>query len=309
MGEIMDFRSNGRGGVPRQPESRQLAAIVAGDISRYSRLIEADEQGTHDRLRRIERELLQPSISAHQGELVKAKAGGFIAIFDSPVQAAQCGISIRQSMAERNTALPKHHRIEYRIGVNLGDVVTETNDLYGHGLEIASGLEAIAAPGQIYISGSIYEQIKHKLACAYECLGDRKLNCATDPVRVYQVLPDPDAIRSLGRRREKILISLLSLSLLIIATGAIWYFFGESHRQFAEKAVVSRFEERNGITSSDSAVVKEAAPSPQLRPAEELLKTATGVESSTSAQLSTSNSRQPPFSSIENFRTDVRIER
>src|SRR5215212_2912756 len=291
MGEIMDFRSNGRGGLPRQPESRHLAAIVAGDISRYSRLNQADERGTHDRLRRIEHELLQPSILAHHGELVKARGGGFIAIFDSPVQAAQCGISIRQSMAERNTMLPKHHRIEYRIGVNLGYVVTEPNDVYGDAIDIASGLEAIAAPGQIYISGGIYEQIKHKLVCAYECLGDRKLKSVTDPVRVYQVLPDPDAIRSVGRRREKILISLLSLSLLIIATGAIWYFFGQSHGQFAEKAVVPRLEEGHGITSSISAVVKEAAPSPQLRSAEQLLK-AHGVGSSTSPQLSASNSRQ-----------------
>jgi len=163
MGEILDFRSNGSGDPPRQSAPSRLAAIVAGNISGYSRLMQIDEEGTQDRVKRIERELIEPSILAHHGRLVKTTGDGFIAIFDSPVEAARCGIVVRQSMVERNALLPKHHRIEYRIGVNLGDVITEPNDVYGDGVNIASRLEAIAEPGQVYISGGIYEQIKHKL--------------------------------------------------------------------------------------------------------------------------------------------------
>jgi hypothetical protein len=137
-------------------------------------------------------------------------------------------------MVERNALLPKHHRIEYRIGVNLGDVITEPNGVYGDGVNIASRLEAIAEPGQVYISGGIYEQIKHKLVCGYESLGDRKVKNITDPLRVYRVLPDPDAFHGIRTRRENILIFILSLTLLVIASGAIWYLFGQPHRRVGE---------------------------------------------------------------------------
>src|SRR6267378_1128902 len=170
MAEIRDIKSGRSGEPPREPAPRRLAAIVAGDISGYSRLMQIDEEGTHGRVKRIERELIEPSILAHHGRLVKTAGDGFIAIFDSPVEAAQCGMAIRQGMVERNASLPKHHRIEYRIGVNLGDVATEPNDVYGEGINIASRLEAIAEPGHVYISGGIYEQIKHKLVCGYESL-------------------------------------------------------------------------------------------------------------------------------------------
>src|SRR5882724_7648940 len=170
MGEILDFRSNRSGDPPRQSAPRRLAAIVAGGISGYSRLMQVDEEGTHGRVKRIERGLIEPSILEHHGRLVKTTGDGFIAIFDSPVEAARCGLAIRQGMVERNASLPKHHWIEYRIGVNLGDVITEPNDVitepndvFGDGVNIASRLEAIAEPGQVCISGGIYEQIKHRL--------------------------------------------------------------------------------------------------------------------------------------------------
>jgi class 3 adenylate cyclase len=199
MGEIRDFRLNRSGNPPRQSAPRRLAAIVAGDISGYSRLVQIDEEGTHGRVKRIERELIGPSILEHHGRLVKTTGDRFIAIFDSPVAAARCGILIRQSMVERNASLPKHHWIEYRIGVNLGDVITEANDVYGDGVNIASCLAAIAGPDQVCISDGMYELIKHKLVCGYQSLGDRKVKNITDPVRVYRVLPDPDAFH---RTRE-----------------------------------------------------------------------------------------------------------
>ena len=225
MAEIRGIKSGRSGEPPREPAPRRLAAIVAGDISGYSRLMQIDEEGTHTRVKRIERDLIEPSIAEHHGRLVKTTGDGFIAIFDSPVEAVRCAIVIQQNMVGRNTSLPKHHWIEYRIGVNLGDVIIEADDVYGDGVNIASRLEGIADPGQVYISGGIYEQIKHKLVCGYELLGDRKVKNITDPVRVYRVLPDPAAFNRTRKRRENILISLLSLTLLALASGALWYLF------------------------------------------------------------------------------------
>ena len=223
MGEIRDFKTGKGGKQARESSPRRLAAIVAGDISGYSRLMEIDEEGTHGRVKRIERDLIEPSIAEHHGRLVKTTGDGFIAIFDSPVEAVRCSIVIQQNLVGRNAALAKHSWIEYRIGVNLGDVIVETDDVYGDGVNVASRLEGIAEPGQVFISGGIYEQIKHKLVCGYESLGDRKVKNITDPVRVYRVLPDPSAFNKARKRRENILIVLLSLAVLIIASGTLWY--------------------------------------------------------------------------------------
>src|SRR5216683_4527282 len=223
MGEIRDFKSGKSGKPVRESSPRRLAAIVAGDIAGYSRLMEIDEEGTHGRVKRIERSLIEPSITGHHGKLVKTTGDGFMAIFDSPVEAVRCSIVIQQNMVGRNASLPKHHWIEYRIGVNLGDVIIEATDVYGDGVNVASRLEGLAEPGQVYISGAIYEQIKNKLVCGYELLGDRKVKNIADPIRVYRVLPDPAAFNRTRKRRENILIFLLSLILLVIASGALWY--------------------------------------------------------------------------------------
>ena len=236
MAEIRDIKSGRTGEPPREPAPRRLAAIVAGDIAGYSRLMQIDEEGTHTRVKRIERDLIEPSIVEHHGKLVKTTGDGFIAIFDSPVEAVRCSIVIQQNLVGRNASLPKHHWIEYRIGVNLGDVIIEIDDVYGDGVNIATRLEGIADPGQVYISGGIYEQIKHKLVCGYESLGDRKVKNITDPVRVYRVLPDPGAIHQSRKRRENILISLLSLALLVIAGGTLWYMLLQQHGQVGDQA-------------------------------------------------------------------------
>src|SRR3954454_13943528 len=229
MAEIRDIKSGRSGDPPREPRPRRLAAIVAGDISGYSRLMQIDEEGTHSRVKRIERDLIEPSIAEHHGKLVKTTGDGFIAIFDSPVEAVRCSIVIQQNLVGRNASIPKHHCIEYRIGVNLGDVIIETDDVYGDGVNIASRLEGIADPGQVYISGGIYEQIKHKLVCGYESLGDRKVKNITDPVRVYRVLPDPAAFHKNRKRREGVLIFLLSLTVLTIAAGVLWLMLAQPY--------------------------------------------------------------------------------
>ncbi len=269
MAEIRDFKSSRSGEPPREPAPRRLAAIVAGDIAGYSRLMQIDEEGTHNRVKRIERDLIEPSIAEHHGKLVKTTGDGFIAIFDSPVEAVRCSIVIQQNLVGRNAALPKYHWIEYRIGVNLGDVIIEVDDVYGDGVNIASRLEGIADPGQVYISGGIYEQIKHKLVCGYESLGDRMVKNITDPVRVYRVLPDPAAFHRNRKRRENILIMLLSLTLLVIAGGVLWYLLLQPRGKVGDQAStpVSPPAAEQSKVPALPAPVKQAAPQPQPAPA------------------------------------------
>jgi len=255
MAEIRNIKTGKAGGEPpRESVPRRLAAIVAGDIVGYSRLMQMDEEGTHSRVKRIERDLIEPSIVEHHGRLVKTTGDGFLAIFDSPVEAVRCGIVIQQNMVGRNASLPKHHWIEFRIGVNLGDVIIEPDDVYGDGVNIATRLESIADPGQVYISGGIYEQIKHKLVCGYESLGDRKVKNITDPVRVYRVLPDAAAYGRTRKRRETILIFSLSLALLTIASGALWYMLWRPSFNIA------------GLTTTPASPT-QAAPDPSAAPA------------------------------------------
>ena len=281
MAEIRDFKSGRSGEPPREPAPRRLAAIVAGDITGYSRLMQIDEEGTHNRVKRIERDLIEPSIIENHGKLVKTTGDGFIAIFDSPVEAVRCSIVIQQNLVGRNASLPKHHWIEYRIGVNLGDVIIEAGDVYGDCVNIATRLEGIAYPGQVYISGGIYEQIKHKLVCGYESLGDRKVKNITDPVLVYRVLPDPGAIHQSRKRRENILISLLSLALLVIAGGTLWYMLLQQRSQVGDQA---------SAPASPPAESAKAPASPAPAPPPPETKQATAPPQSTPSATPT----QPP---------------
>jgi formylglycine-generating enzyme required for sulfatase activity/class 3 adenylate cyclase len=262
--KVRDINSGRTGNAPPRGQSpRRLAAIVAGDIVGYSRLMELDEEGTHERVKRIRRDLIEPSIAEHQGRLVKTTGDGFFAIFDSPVEAVRCGIVIQQNMLARNASLEKEQRIEFRIGVNLGDVIIEADDIYGDGVNVASRLESIAEPGEVYISGGIYEQIKHKLVCGYQSLGDRKVKNITDPVRVYRVLPDPAALNK-TRRRETILIFSLSAVLLLIASAALWSLLLQPYEAARQRALVPPAQQ----VPATSPVEKQAAqPSQSLPPA------------------------------------------
>ncbi len=244
---------------PRGLTPRRLAAIVAGDIAGYSRLMEFDEEGTHVRMKRIQRDLIEPSIAEHHGRLVKTTGDGFIAIFDSPLEAVRCGIVIQQNICGRNASLPKDHQIEYRVGINLGDVIIEDDDIYGDGVNVACRLEGIADPGEVYISGGIYEQIKNKLVCGYESLGDRKVKNITDPVRVYRVLPDPAAFNKARRRRETALIFLLSLILLTIAGGALWYWLPAPYGRGGGQASIPAAPAAPNALVSPSPAEKQAA--------------------------------------------------
>ena len=218
-GQVHPFRGGRNGSPPPEGLPRRLAAIVAGDIAGYSRLMGVDEEGTHARVKRHRRELIEPTISEHHGRLIKYTGDGFLAMFDSPVEAVRCAIVIQQSMVGRNASHPRAQQILYRIGVHLGDVIVEHDDIYGEGVNIAARLEGIANPGDLFVSGGVYEQIKNKLVCAYQALGDRQVKNITDPVSVYRVLPDPSALINARKGRRTVIFVALGV-LMIAALGS-----------------------------------------------------------------------------------------
>jgi len=221
-GQIHPIRGGKDGSPPPEGPVRRIAAILAADISGYSRLMQLDEEGTYARVMRQRRELIEPSITEHQGKLINYAGDGFLAMFDSPVEAVRCAIVIHQSMVARNASLPRQQWILYRIGVHLGDVIVEPDGVFGDGVNIAARLEGIATPGDLFISGGVYEQIKNKLVCAYQSLGDRQVKNITDPVTVYRVLPDPAALSQARRQRWPVgLLAVLVIGVIAILGG--WY--------------------------------------------------------------------------------------
>jgi formylglycine-generating enzyme required for sulfatase activity/class 3 adenylate cyclase len=199
---------------------RRLAAILAADIAGYSQMMGHDEEGTVRRLKHVRREIVDPTLEEHYGRLMKSTGDGFLAMFDSPLEAVRCAIVIQQSLAARNTDLPRDYWLQYRIGVNLGDVIVEPDDVFGDGVNIAARLEALATPGGVYISGGVYEQIKNKLVCGYQSLGDEKLKNITDPVRIYRVLPDPDSVtRATKKRQPFVVLAGIAAAFALVAAG------------------------------------------------------------------------------------------
>jgi formylglycine-generating enzyme required for sulfatase activity/class 3 adenylate cyclase len=270
-GEIHHIREGRDGSRPVDGSPRRLAAIVAADISGYSRLMAMDEEGTHARVKRHRRELIDPTIIEHHGRLVKSTGDGFLAMFDSPVEAVRCAIVIQQSMVGRNAALPREQWIQYRIGVNLGDVIVETDDIYGDGVNIAARLEGIADPGDLFISGGVYEQVKHKLVCGYQSLGDRQVKNITDPVRVYRVLPDPAAVVKARPMPGLALAVVLSACVVAsaLAATATWYFFvwQPKHLVAERSAAPPPAATKSPAPAAVPQVAPAAKPEPQPSPA------------------------------------------
>ncbi|HXY99520.1 MAG TPA: tetratricopeptide repeat protein [Stellaceae bacterium] len=168
---------------------RRLAAILAADIAGYSRLTAADEEGTLARLRALREELIDPGIGARQGRVVKTTGDGLLVEFASVVDAVRCAVGLQRALAERNAALPAEQRIDFRMGINLGDVVVEGEDILGDGVNIAARLEGMAEPGGICLSRAAYEQSRGKVAEHFTDLGERALKNIADPVHVYAVAP------------------------------------------------------------------------------------------------------------------------
>ena len=169
-------------------ESRKLAAILAADVVGFSRLTGADEDRTLARLRALRSDLIDPTIAVHNGRVVKRTGDGALVEFRSVVDAVRCAIEVQNSMIERNAGVPPERRIEFRIGIHLGDVVEESDgDIMGDGVNIAARLEGVAQPGAICISEDAYRQVKSRLDLAINDLGETKLKNIAEPVRIYQL--------------------------------------------------------------------------------------------------------------------------
>ena len=157
----------------RNRAERRLAAILAADVAGYSRLIGADEAGTLDRLKSMRAELLDPRIAEHRGRIVKTTGDGLLVEFASVVDALRCASEWQQSMAERNAGDPPAERIEFRIGINVGDVVVEDGDIFGDGVNVAARLEALAEPGGICVSARVQEDAAGRLDLVFDDLGEQ----------------------------------------------------------------------------------------------------------------------------------------
>jgi adenylate cyclase len=166
---------------------RRLVAILAADVAGYSRLMGADEEGTLARLKALRRELADPKIKEHRGRIVKTTGDGLLIEFASVVDAVRCAVEVQREMAERNADVPSDGRIEFRMGINLGDVMVEAHDIFGDGVNVAARLEALAEPGGIYVSRMVRDNVRDKLEFDFEDLGEHQVKNIARAVRVYRV--------------------------------------------------------------------------------------------------------------------------
>src|SRR5437016_4282046 len=166
---------------------RRLTAILAADVAGYSRLMGAAEEGTLAGLKAIRRELVDPRIVEHRGRIVKTTGDGLLVEFASVVDAVRCAVDVQREMAERNTGVPAETRIEFRVGINLGDIIIDDSDIYGDGVNVAARLEALAEPGGICVSRVVRDQVRDKLGFGFEDLGDLSVKNIARPVRVFRV--------------------------------------------------------------------------------------------------------------------------
>jgi TolB-like protein len=199
--------------VALEQVGRKLAAILAADIAGYSRLAGSDEERTLARLRALRSDLLDPTIAVHHGRVVKRTGDGILIEFRSIVDAVRCAVEVQSSMVQRNTGLPQDQRIEFRVGIHLGDVVVESDgDLMGDGVNIAARLEGIADPGSICLSEDAYRQVKGKIDLAVQDLGEQRLKNIAEPVRAYAV----SCVRAQTSAREASNAQVPRLSIVVL---------------------------------------------------------------------------------------------
>jgi adenylate cyclase len=192
-------------GLASERVERRLTAILAVDVAGYSRLMGADEEGTLARLKAHRRELVDPKIAEHRGRIVKTTGDGLLAEFASVVDAVRCAIEFQREMAGRNAGVSPDGRIEFRVGINLGDVISEEDDIFGDGVNVAARLEALAEPGGICVNRVVRDQVRDKIALSFEDMGEQQVKNIARPVRAYRVVTEAGervtAAAAPGRRR------------------------------------------------------------------------------------------------------------
>jgi len=211
--------------MTNQEVKRKLAAILSADVKGYSRLMGADEEGTLRTLTAY-REIMATFIQQHQGRVVNAPGDALLAEFESVVDAVKSAVEIQQELAKRNAGLPTDRRMEYRIGINLGDIMVEGEAIYGDGINIAARMESLADGGGICISGTTFDHVENKLRLGYEYLGEQTVKNIVKPVRVYRVLMEPEAAgKVIGEKKAKPRqwqrTALIAVAILIVVAAAI----------------------------------------------------------------------------------------
>ena len=215
---------------------RRLAAILAADVAGYSRLTGADEEGTHVHLQAHLRALVDPKIAEHRGRVVKNTGDGMLAEFGSVVDAVRCALDVQRGMSKRNSEVPDKKRIEFRIGINVGDIIIDRGDIFGDGVNVAARLEGLAKPGGICISDDAHRQVRGKIDVRFEDVGERQLKNIARPVRVFQVALDArptkplwqpyNAVSAVLRNRWSTRVKAIgaTAALIVGVVGAASYF-------------------------------------------------------------------------------------
>ena len=218
---------------------RRLAAILAADIVGYSRLMGADEAGTVAVMRALREDLFDPLITRHNGRIVKLMGDGTLVEFASVVDAVNCAVKTQAALAQRNSDLPDDQHVHLRIGINLGDVIVQDDDLFGDGVNVAARLEGIADPGGICVSAAVAEQARGKATAEFLDMGEQTLKNIAQPVRVFHVfadpgivMPDPPAEDATGMRRVRFAAIGVLLILSLITLWWEWETFSGGRDRF-----------------------------------------------------------------------------
>ena len=219
---------------------RKLTAILAADVVAYSRLMGEDEAGTLAALKTHRKELIDPKIAEHRGRIVKTTGDGMLVDFPSVVDAVACAVEVQSAMAQRNASEPDRRRMEFRVGINLGDIIVEGDDIYGDGVNIAARLESLAPPGGICVARNVYEQVANKLDLPFEDLGERQVKNIAQPIRVYQIGPGTDMAsrKPAGSPASRIRVRTVAIfgAAAVTAMIAVWFVSVGLQRDVAPKA-------------------------------------------------------------------------
>jgi adenylate cyclase len=239
---------------------RKLTTIIIADVAGYSRLMSRDEEGTHARLHALLRQLVEPAIDARAGRVIKTTGDGFLAEFASVVEAVRCAIEIQEGAARRNAGLSSEEGIAFRIGVNLGDVIAEGDDIYGDGVNIAARLEGLAEPGGIVVSRAVRDHVRDKLDIAFDDLGEQTVKNIPRPVRAFRVREqgaeaDPAAAARPRNLRRGVLAGAAALA-VAVAIGGVMVWLGPADPPPAATATAA--------TPSSVADTLPAKPAPPL---------------------------------------------
>lgn len=235
---------------------RKLATILAADVVGYSAMMGRDEEKTLRTLRRA-RQTVQSMIDKHRGRVFKEAGDAFLAEFISPVDAVRCAIAFQEEIQNANQRLSENDQMWFRIGINIGDVMVEGDDLFGDGVNVAARLEGIAEKGGICISGSVFEQVKNKLSVGYHDAGPQNLKNISYPVYAYRLVPGEVYVEQLPRARRRWLVTGALAGILLLVLSATWIFYGNRQSSPANR-IDGRWEvtvdKRTGCNDNETKV-------------------------------------------------------